>query len=53
MAMVFKLFESAQTRWRKLRGFKKLGQVITGVQFRDGVEVDQGTEDKLKKVNNG
>jgi len=37
--MMFKLGQCAQIKWRKLRGFGFLGQVIKGVQFKDGVEV--------------
>lgn len=37
--MMFKLGRCAEQHWRKLRGFRQLGQVIKGVQFRDGLEV--------------
>ena len=37
--MLFKLGQSAEHRWRRLRGFRKLGQVIEGVKFKDGIEV--------------
>ena len=36
--MMFKLSECAETNWRKLRGFKDLGKLITGIKFKDGVE---------------
>jgi transposase-like protein len=36
-ALVFKLVSSAQTRWRKLKGFRKLAQVVQGVKFKDGL----------------
>ena len=35
--LVFKLVQSAQKRWHRIRGFKLLGDVIEGVQFKDGV----------------
>lgn len=38
LAMVYKLGQSAQTRWRKLRGFNRLADVIRGVKFQDGVQ---------------
>ncbi len=41
LTMVFKLVESAQKRWRKLRGYKKLSLLLDGVQFQDGVELQQ------------
>jgi len=36
LSMVFKLAQSAEKRWRKLRGFKLLADVIDGVKFVDG-----------------
>ena len=36
LSMVFKLTQSAEKRWRKLRGFKLLADVIDGVEFIDG-----------------
>ena len=27
--------------WRRLRGFKQLGKVIEGIQFKDGIETKQ------------
>lgn len=32
---------SAQKRWRKLRGFKQLADVIAGVKFIDGIDERQ------------
>lgn len=37
LAMAFKLMMSAQARWRKLDGRNRLPEVISGVDFRDGV----------------
>ncbi len=42
--MMFKLGQCAQKRWRRLRGFDCLGKVITGVQFKDGIEVTKDDE---------
>jgi hypothetical protein len=36
--MVHQLAMSAQKRWRKLRGFRQLADVIAGVRFIDGVD---------------
>ena len=44
LAMVYKLGQSAQKRWRKLRGFNLLAEVIRGVQFKNGERVDLRTE---------
>ena len=37
LSMVFKLSQSAEKRWRKLRGFKKLADVVQGIRFKDGI----------------
>lgn len=37
--MIFKLGECAEKNWRRLRGFDYLAKVITGVKFKDGIEV--------------
>jgi len=37
--MMFKLGQCAEKTWRRLRGFDYLAKVVTGIQFRDGVEV--------------
>ena len=40
LSMVFQLGQSAGKRWRRLRGFKHLADVIRGVKFENGVRVD-------------
>jgi len=37
--MMFKLGQCAEKRWRRLRGFDYLAKVITGIKFKDGIEV--------------
>lgn len=49
LAMVYKLGQSAQKRWRKLRGFRLLAEVIQGVQFKDGERIDSSTESELNR----
>jgi transposase-like protein len=39
LAMVFKLLQSAQARWKRIKGFKKLELVVNNVQFRNGEQV--------------
>ena len=39
--MMFKLGQCAQKKWRRLRGFDYLAKVITGVKFKDGIEVTE------------
>ena len=41
LAMAFKLMESAQKRWHRLRGYSLLADVIEGVKFKDGIRVEQ------------
>lgn len=37
LAMVFKLAQSAEKRWRRLRGYEYFEKVLEGALFRDGV----------------
>jgi transposase-like protein len=39
LTMVFKLAQAAERKWRKLNGYELLGDVIRGVQFKDGTKV--------------
>ena len=39
LAMIYKLGQSAERSWRRLRGFEWLAKVVEGVKFRDGIEV--------------
>jgi len=41
LTMVFKLLLSAEHRWQRLRGHKKAEDVMNGVRFKDGVEVNE------------
>ena len=41
LPLVFKLVQSAQKRWLRIRGFKYLGDVIEGIQFKDGIRVEE------------
>ena len=44
LSMVFKLTQSAEQRWLKLRGAELIAEVVRGVQFKNGVRED------LKKI---
>jgi putative transposase len=46
LAMAFKLMESAQKRWKKLRGFNLLTLVVNNVKFKDGVQVAEQLDRK-------
>jgi putative transposase len=41
LTMVFKLLLSAQKRWQKLRGHRKIEDVMNGVKFKDGVKLKE------------
>ena len=47
LSTVFKLAQSAEQRWRTLRGAEMFGKVVTGVQFRNGVEVPKKDRQKI------
>ena len=38
LAMVFKLTKTAEQNWRTLKGHARLGQVVQGVKFKDGLQ---------------
>jgi len=42
--MMFKLGQCAQKNWRRQRGFNYLAKVITGLKFRDGIEVTESNQ---------
>lgn len=46
-AMVFKLVESAEKRWKRLHGFALMADIIEGVEFKNGIKqvekTDRGT----------
>lgn len=39
LAMTFKLAQSAENGWNRLRGYNQLPKIIMGVKFDDGIEV--------------
>ena len=45
LALVLKLALCAQKNWRKLRGFKRLAEVIRGIQFTNGL-----TDEEIKEL---
>ena len=48
LTMVFKLILSAQKRWSRLRGHRKIKQVWEGVKFKDGLMVKES--EKLEEI---
>ena len=47
LSTVFKLSISAEQRWSKLRGAEMIGKVISGVQFKNGVEVQKTARQEI------
>jgi hypothetical protein len=39
--LAIKLMHILQKRWHRLRGYKLLADVIVGIQFKDGAQVEQ------------
>jgi transposase-like protein len=39
--MAFKLMQEAERRWNRIRGYEEIKNVISGVEYRDGVVVTQ------------
>ena len=50
LSMVYKLGQSAQKKWRRLRGFRLLAEIIRGVEFRNGEPVEPIAEDESSKM---
>ena len=50
LSMVFKLTQSAEKRWRKIRGFKLLADVIEGVEFINGEKKEIDTVDNEDRI---
>ncbi|EGV27459.1 transposase mutator type, partial [Thiorhodococcus drewsii AZ1] len=44
LAVVFKLLQSAQKNWRRIKGFGKLERVVNNVPFRDGEQVNDQSD---------
>jgi hypothetical protein len=42
--------QGAQKKWRRLRGFKLLAEVIRGVQFKDGERIDSLKEGEINRA---
>jgi len=48
LAMAWKLMETAQNKWRRLRGYKLLADVVEGVKFKDGERVEDHSQGAAK-----
>lgn len=47
LSMVFNLSKSAEQRWLKLHGAEMIAKVISGVQFKNGIEVQQAVRQEI------
>lgn len=45
LAMVFKLLQSAQKGWNRLKGFELLTLVVNSMPFKDGEQVENEASD--------
>ena len=46
LAMVYKLLETAQKRWRRIQGFNLLTLVVNNVIFKNGKQEDEQSTEK-------
>jgi transposase-like protein len=44
LAMVYKLLESAQKNWKRIKGFNLLTLVVNNVKFKDGEQVQDQSD---------
>ena len=49
LAMTYKLITTAQDKWRRLRGFRLLADVVQGIQFKDGERVERDQQESVTK----
>lgn len=47
LAMTYKLMTTAQNKWRRLRGFRLLADVVQGIRFKDGERVEQDQQQSV------
>ncbi len=50
LTMVFKLAQSAEKRWRRLRGCRKMKDVLAGILYRDGKRMEPRKSMELEAV---
>ena len=48
VTMVFKLIQSAQQHWQRLRSHEKVAHVWAGIKFEDGIMVEEILDGKVK-----
>lgn len=50
LAMVYKLLESAQKRWFRIKGFDLIDEVIEGVCFKNGIRTTDRSEESVASM---
>jgi transposase-like protein len=50
LTMVFKLLLSAQKRWKRLRSYRKIKDVLNGVEFKDGIMIPSEKTEGVVRV---
>jgi hypothetical protein len=50
LAMVYKLLDAAQDRWRRFNGHELVADVLAGAQFKDGIHVTDDDNHDNQKV---
>ena len=50
LAMAFKLLTTAEKKWRRLRGYKLLADVVKGKKFKDGEPVKSDQQEEIVSV---
>jgi transposase-like protein len=48
LGLAFKLMEEAEKSWRKIRGADKIGVLLAGVPFKDGLPVQDNPPEQQK-----
>jgi putative transposase len=48
LMLAFKLMEEAEKTWRKIRGADKIGALLDGVSFKDGMPAEENPPEQQK-----
>jgi len=48
LGLVFKLIEEAEKSWRRIRGVDKIGPLLNGIPFKDGIQVPDNPPEQQK-----
>ena len=48
LGLVFKLIEEAEKSWHRIRGADKIGQLLDGVPFKDGIQAQDNPPEQQK-----